>query len=412
MTALSRSIPNSPLVPGLVTHNQPSGYLTAGDTLQGQSSYNGTISTLNGTVAQDRSIYADVEGSQDHYNYLRLFTPNDMDIAVPRPITLYMHGSSAWETQPIPDSPSPSHHAGPPRIFDACLDAGHIFATLRLGTDVNDGNPEGSGYGKWGNNPCRVGMRQVMEWFTEHFNLLPEGFFFFGVSAGGTFSMNALMEAKSNGYDVAGISCIDPALWMRNMVNPEPSHGGYHDLDPYNGLYKPTSGTVVGPANDWYMTSSSSLRARISAAYDIDPENAVYVEPPGTTTGWTANIDTDMGGHDPCEVAVSTHYLDVPILLFSSWHDTTCCPKDNALKLQARFLAAGFTSEFTVLGIDPNTNFDGKYNDGTTPGSPLPPQGNDHQSQHHYDYAVGRGTWESGYPGGSPLMDFFDRCLA
>lgn len=255
-------------------------------------------------------------GEADDYHFALLFTPNGMDRTTPRPFVFYFHGATATETQVLDGLPD----SGATSLLNSWLDAGWCCMSFRLGTTVNEDGTDNND-GKWGNEPMRQGIVDALAWLDDNgFHQPAQGTLFFGFSAGGTNSVNALMEVvDAAGRAVAAVALVDPAVWLRNMYSPANFH--------------------LGPAP---FGSTSAIHNQIKAAYSLLGTTV-------TDPTWAANVDGSDGGHDVCAVDLARIPF-VPFYVSGSYADTTVQRESNMDNLVARLQSVGWgTSGFPDL---------------------------------------------------------------
>jgi hypothetical protein len=301
-----------------------SDYVTA--TMTGVDPYEDQVGNTNnyttplGTACKYREIAPG--GNTDHYHRFLIFTPNSLTLATPTPQVIYFHGATATERQVLTST-------GPNNMLNSWLDRGWSVASLRLGTTVNpDGTDENDG--KWGNALMRDGVSDILAWLAARFAQHANGWLFYGFSAGGVNGINAAMEAKDDGYDVAALAMCDPAT---NLA-------WCYDVNYESSIPHTQSG------------ASAAIRSQIIGAYSISTNGGTGGGRPYSGTPpdaeWTSKVDTDRNGHDPQRVALS-ELPSVPIYLSASTGDTLIEKDRNTDYFYTRLLAAAWAPEIVNI---------------------------------------------------------------
>lgn len=290
--------------------------------------------TEAGTACTYRAVYPG--GTQDHYHYLLLFMPDSLNRGIATPMVGYLHGATATERQVFTN-------AGASGMLDSWLDAGWSVIVWRLGTTVNpDGSDENDG--KWGNTLMRAAFADTYAWIGQNFVLPAQGLCLYGVSAGGTNGMNAVMEAATQSFAVAAFAMIDPAVNLRWCYDKN-----YESAIPH---------TQSG--------ASSAIRSQIIAAYGLSTNGGTgggrpYAGTPADAE-WTAKVDTPDDGHDPCQVDLA-YVPDIPIYLLASASDALISKAKNADVLFGR-LDPSWTSELTYEVVGGTHGADSHFDPG------------------------------------------------
>ena len=264
--------------------------------------------TPEGTQAYQRSVYLD-DAVQDDSTAAMVWLPGNPTFAVEQtPWVVYFHGATANEQQLLITG----------NLLNPWLDLGWAVLSLRLGTTGVVSPTVDNNDGKWGNNWMRDGAQFADTWI-EQFATLPErGLLLYASSAGGTNSLNTVLEwTYRRGVDhvpVAGLVAVDPALNLRYSYDK----GGI--------------GITGTPGTNG---SSGNIRGQIKAAYEI-PNNTQSGE-----SAWTTRVDDPRNGHDIAEMIDVADIGSFPILLSASSDDSLIKKSKNTDLFAPRLLADG-----------------------------------------------------------------------
>lgn len=266
--------------------------------------------------------------SNDDYDLARVFLPGPLFVIEATPWVVYFHGATANEQQVLISTGS---NTGPNTMLNSWLDRGWGVISLRLGTtgvvdpytDNNDG--------KWGNAPMRDGAANVPAWINRFASLPGRGLLIYGFSAGGTNSLNTLLEwTYRSQQPVAGAVLVDPAVNLRWCYD---------------------SGTATTAGIPGSSGASGPIHNQIKAAYAIP--NGTHTPGAATTSTWGTLVDADRNGHDTAEIVPTGQFPSVPLLISSSTGDSLIKKAYNADVLVARLNAdgrwGGSGLELTVL---------------------------------------------------------------
>lgn len=285
-------------------------------------------------------MYFDLAASTTDYVAGGLWTPEGASLDIETPMVVWFHGNTANELQVTGGAQK--------TLMDAWLDLGWNVMSLRCGvTGVVDRDNDNNDL-DWGSSTCRAGMYKAMQWAASTFTVHSNGFLFAGSSAGGCTSHNLLMEIKQQGSSiaVAGMSLVDPAVWLKNMIK---STTFYNVAQAGDESYKTSAGPTCGDLIV-YGSPSFTVKANIKACFGLSTSIV-----PGSAE-WVTKVDTDDGGHDPCTVDPSTAFPMVPLQIFASAGsvcggsatDTDIMWKDNGRYLTDRMLADGWSTEMDL----------------------------------------------------------------
>lgn len=285
-----------------------------------------TYTTPLGTACTYRGVWTG--GVQDDYHYALLFLPDTYVRSAGSPMVWYFHGATANEMQVLPASTSAD--MGPNDMLNSWLDAGWAVMSFRLGTSGVIDRDHDNNDGKWGNTLVRQACVDAYAWVQSVFTVHPNGLLFYGFSAGGTNSVNALLGCQAAGKEVAALAICDPATNVRAA----------YDKNYLSSIPHTQSG----------MTAN--VRSQIIAAYSI-PLLAGGARPYAGTPAsaeWIAQVDTPDGGHDPQQVTLSS-LPQLPVSIVASSADTTVSKALHADMFNARLAAYPWTAELTYTQL-------------------------------------------------------------
>ena len=313
-------------------------------------------------------------GGSDDYHAGLVWTRNDWVSTCATRVAILYHGATANEQQPF------SNSTGMRKLLDGFLDAGYVVVSLRLGTTgvtdytqlfpawvsgqtYNTGDvvsyqlglyklkagpysntktpPQDPSHwqadnndGKWGNLAMREAMTDIAGWLLARITIPDRGFCIVGFSAGGTNSLNCVIQMHADGVKVAGVTLIDPAVSLRDEYNPVPGN------------------------------STANIRSQLIAAYQLGPHDPDHDPTNGSGQNahvgdfqWNNHVDRIANGgtypnpapsHDPLIVDLSALPSDCPFYVSYSDADTTIADELNAIPFVNRLNVVPWAVEVTT----------------------------------------------------------------